>query len=279
MQPITAAALIDRYDVFFLDVYGVLVRTSGALPGAAEFLRRIKDAGKHCLLLSNDASRSPETSLARYGGFGLPLSLDLIVTSGLLLTDHYARAGLRGARTIVLGTEDSARYVTDAGGVVVAADDESAEVIVAADDDGYDFLTTMNDVITVLFRRLDAGRETHLVLPNPDLLFPRADRAYGFTSGAIAAMLEAILKLRDPSGQRRFVPLGKPYAPIFEAAMRRSPTQDRRRIVMLGDQIVTDIRGARDFGLDSAFVTTGIGRVEDAELYGVQPTWLLDGLG
>jgi 4-nitrophenyl phosphatase len=279
MQRTDLASLIARYDVFWLDVYGVLVQSSGALPGAAAFLHRLTDAGKSYLLVSNDASRSPQTSLARYGGFGLPIQLEQILTSGMLLADHYASHGLRGAPTIVLGTDDSARYVREAGGVVVAPDDERAEVVVVADDDGYDdFLNTVNDVLTVLFRRLDAGRRTHLVLPNPDMIFPRAHRAYGFTAGAIAAMFEATLRMRDPKGGLSFVRLGKPNTAIFEGALRRSPIKDKQRIVMVGDQIITDIAGARAFGVDAAFVESGIGRIEDAELHGVRPTWRLAGL-
>ena len=33
--------------------------------------------------------------------------------------------------------------------------------------------------------------------------------------------------------------------------------------------------GARDFGVDSVFVETGIGRLADCDRYGVQPTWVL----
>jgi HAD superfamily hydrolase (TIGR01459 family) len=279
MTPTTVDALLARYDVFLLDAYGVLVRSSGPLPGAARFLGRLRDAGKFHLIVSNDASRSPATTLRRYQDFGLPLDIEQIVTSGQLLLEFYARHGLGGAATIVLGTEDSNQYVRDAGGVVVAPDDDGAQVLVVGDDDGYDFLETVNKVITVLLRRLDRGQKTHLVLPNPDLLFPHSDGTYGFTSGAIAAMLEAILRLRDPGGGQRFVALGKPNAPIFEAALRRCPTQDRRRIVMVGDQFGTDIRGAADFGLDTVFVETGIGRPEDAARFGVTPTWRLAAVG
>jgi HAD superfamily hydrolase (TIGR01450 family) len=270
--------LLARYDVFFLDAYGVLVSSGGALPGAAEFLTRLADAGKTVLILSNDASRSAQTSWRRYRGFGLPLSPEQILTSGALLRDYYASSRLAGAPTIVLGTEDSAEYVREAGGRPVAASDQSAEVLVVADDDGYDLLETVNEVVTVLFARLERGQATRLLLPNPDLLFPRGPGSFGITAGSIAAMLEQILLLREPAGSLRFTPLGKPHAPMFEAAMRRSPTQDKRRIVMIGDQVVTDIRGARDFGLDSVFIASGIGREADCRLHGVSPTWLLERL-
>jgi ribonucleotide monophosphatase NagD (HAD superfamily) len=103
-------------------------------------------------------------------------------------------------------------------------------------------------VVTVLLRRLGRGQRTHLVLPNPDLVFPSGPDAFGITAGAIAVTLEAVMRLRDPGGHHRFVPLGKPHPPMFEAALRRFPTIDRRRLVMIGDQLGTDILGAQRAG-------------------------------
>jgi ribonucleotide monophosphatase NagD (HAD superfamily) len=75
-------------------------------------------------------------------------------------------------------------------------------------------------------------------------------------SGSLALILEAALQLRYPDRPGlRFARLGKPNSAIFTEALRRSGT---RNMVMLGDQLETDIRGANDFGLDSVLVTTGV---------------------
>lgn len=277
--PTTVDDLLGRYDFFLLDAYGVLVSGTGALPGASAFLHRLLRAGKPYLIVSNDASRSPDSSQARYEKMGLPISADRILTSGQLLGDHYARAGLVGAETIVLGTEDSYEYVRAAGGVVVAPGDDSARVVVVGDDDGYPFLDTVNEVISVLLRRMARGLPTALVLPNPDLIFPMRPGAFGITAGAIAALIELVLRVRHPDGAGHFVPLGKPHAPMFEAAARRLGNPDRRRIVMVGDQLGTDILGANRFGIDSVLVETGIARVVDLDSSEVRPTLTLAGLG
>jgi HAD superfamily hydrolase (TIGR01450 family) len=277
--PTTVDALLARYDVFLLDAYGVLVAAGGALPGAAGFLRRLSEAGKQILIVSNDASRSPATSAARYRGFGLPVEADRILTSGLLLRDHFVAAGLVGSRCIVLGTEDSRDYVRHAGGVPATFRDDSASVIVVADDDGYPFLDSVNDVATVLLRRLARGDHTSLVLPNPDVVFPSGPDAFGITAGAIAAALEAVLRIRDVAGTHAFVPLGKPHRPMFEAAVARFPGVDRRRMVMLGDQLGTDILGAQRFGIDSVLVETGVARFAQLEGSEVRPTYTMPGVG
>jgi HAD superfamily hydrolase (TIGR01450 family) len=276
--PITVDELLDRYDVFFLDAYGVLVAAGGPLPGAAAFLERLDRAGKASLIVSNDASRSPATSATRYRGFGLPVYADRILTSGLLLRDHFESAGLVGARCIVLGTEDSNDYVREAGGVPVTFTDDSASVVVVADDDGYPFLESVNDVATVLLRRLARGEQTSLVLPNPDVVFPSGPDTFGITSGAIAAALEAVLRIRDVSGTHAFVPLGKPHRPMFEAAAGRFPGVDRRRMVMMGDQLGTDILGAQRFGIDSVLLETGVARLAQLASSEVRPTWTMTGL-
>jgi HAD superfamily hydrolase (TIGR01459 family) len=273
--------LFERYDAFLLDAYGVLVNQAGALPGAREFLERIERSGKSYLILTNDASRSVATIEARYNRFGLPISSRHIICSGELLVHYYEARGMAGARTIVLGTEDSRGFVLRAGGVPVPADDPSAEAVALCDDDGYELHQTLDDLITVVFSRLERGERTRLVLANPDRVFPRGEQAYGIASGSIALLIEAALDARHPEARLRFEPLGKPFAPMFELALERLRATDRRGLVMIGDQIATDIRGAHDFGLDSVLIGTGMTRIIDGKLAAapeVAPTFLLNGL-
>jgi HAD superfamily hydrolase (TIGR01450 family) len=276
--PITAAELLERYDVFLLDGHGVLINSAGALPGAADFLRQLEERRKHYVLLSNDASRSPAAIVEKYRGVGLELEVDRVLSSGLLLREYFASEGLRGRSCIVLGTHDATEYVTSAGGIVVAPHDDKAEVIVVADQSGYPFLDTVNDVVSVLLRRIDCGAKTTLILANPDVIYPRGAGAFGVAAGSVAALLEATLLLRDPSGAQRFVRLGKPHPAMFAAAISRLAEPDPRRIVMLGDQLATDILGAHNVGIDSVLVLSGISRLSDLATSAIRPTYTLDRL-
>ena len=255
IQEITIETLIDRYEVLLLDAFGVLVHSSGTLAGAAELITELNRSAKPYYILTNDASRLPATAATRFQHMGLAIETDRIITSGSLLKGYFAQNRLIGSRCVVLGPEDSVRYVELAGGLVVSPDD-AFDVLVIGDESGFPFLDTVDSVLTGLIRKLDHGENVHLVLPNPDLIYPKSDREFGITGGGIALILEAALHQRYP-GQNNlhFDRLGKPHDVIFKEALRRSGT---RNMVMVGDQLATDIRGARAFGLDSVLIASGI---------------------
>ena len=253
-KEITIEELIDRYSVLLFDAYGVLANSSDTIPGAIELIAELNRMGKPYYVLTNDASALATTRAERYRQFGLDITSDKIITSGSLLKGHFEANDLVGSRCVVLGTKDSERFTELAGGKVVSHADDF-DVVVVGDQAGFPFLETIDAVMTALFRKLDAGHDVHLVLPNPDLIFPDAD-GFGMASRGVSMLLEAALQLRYPKrSELRFVPLGKPHAAIFEEAVRLTGTRD---MVMIGDTPETDILGANDFGLDSVLVTTGV---------------------
>lgn len=268
--------LCARYDALLFDAFGVLVDRSGPLPGAAAAIQRLNAEGKQYLVLSNSAARLPQTMSGDFSSQGLPITAEHIITSGLLLTAYFQDQGLAGSRCLVLGPDDSATLCRQAGGEVLGLEQaDAAEVIIIADQKGFDVLEGMNRALTTALQRLDRDEPLHLVLCNPDLIYPLSPGQYGFTSGALAAMLERVLEERYPERPQRFVRLGKPHAPIFEQALRQCAS---RNAVMIGDQLATDIAGANAVGIDSALVLSGLARHAAARSAVATPTYLLHDL-
>ncbi|MCC6302903.1 MAG: HAD-IA family hydrolase [Gammaproteobacteria bacterium] len=277
MKTTTTDELIERHAVLLLDAYGVLVGTAGALPGARELIARLNRAQKPYYILTNDASKLPETASRRYHGFGLDIEPGRIVSAGTLLPACLAGRGLKGSRCAVLGTEDSLRFVERAGGVPVPIG-EDFETLVLCDENGFPFLDGIDRTLSTLYARLDRGDGVHLILPNPDLVFLKSAGDFGIAAGTMALMFESALALRYPDRPGlEFIRLGKPHATIFEEVLRRSGTRD---MVMIGDQLATDIRGAREFGLPAALLAGGISTEVPADLSeALRPNYLLESLG
>ncbi len=276
--PARFSELVERYDGFLFDAYGVLVDAAGVCPGAIAAIDAVRAAGKPLRVVTNDASRLPAAAAARFAGVGLAIDAREIVTSGQLLGAHVAAAGLAGARALVLGTDDARAYASQAGLAAfapAALGGGEVDAVVVCDDAGFALLDGINAALTAAVRALDQGRRLALVCPNPDLVYPRGGGALGFTAGALAMILEAGLRRSHPDAPG-FVYLGKPAPAIF--ALARAGLPDAPRLLMIGDQLETDIAGARAAGLDAALVT-GVSRWRDrAAAPALAPHWLLDSL-
>lgn len=272
------ADLLGRYDGFLLDAYGVLVDKERALPGAADFLARLDAAGRPWLVVSNAASRLPETLSAEFAALGVRVPPDRLLTSGGLLVDYFQTQGLTGARCAVLGPPESHRYVERAGGVVLPlADATDFDALIVADQKDVHFPDDLNRLVSALLGQLDASRPAPaLLLLNPDLIYPAGPERYGITAGAIAALLEAVLAERYPGRAPTFLRLGKPNRPLFDAGRARLLGRPGSgRVLMIGDQLGTDIRGAAAAGIDSLLVGTGLGAGGDPARWPVRPDWYL----
>jgi ribonucleotide monophosphatase NagD (HAD superfamily) len=104
------AALRRRYDGLLLDAYGVLLDGERALPGAAASLDDLERDGCAWLVVTNAASRLPETPSQEFATVGLAIPPERILTSGELLSDPGAAGDLRGVRALVLGPAGSRCY-------------------------------------------------------------------------------------------------------------------------------------------------------------------------
>jgi HAD superfamily hydrolase (TIGR01450 family) len=277
--PITTRALLDRYAGVLLDVYGVLLDARGPLPGAAELIGELARRETPYAIVTNDASRSAATYAARFAGHGIAIAAERFVTSGSLLPGYLRDHGLRGARVCVLGPADSFAYVREGDGVPCALEPGmDIDALAVCDDDGFDFLRGCELALSAVVRAVEAGRRPALILPNPDLIYPKGGGELGFTAGSIALLIEAALARRFPAHDLRFVHLGKPEPHLFaEAARRLGIAPDR--LVMIGDQLETDVAGASAAGIDACLLS-GVSSWEHARHAPakVAPTWLLDKL-
>jgi HAD superfamily hydrolase (TIGR01450 family) len=275
--------LLERYPGILLDVYGVLLDASGPLPGARELLGELAMRSKPYAIVTNDASRSIATYVARFAQFGMTIPRERIVTSGSLIPAYFDLHGLADARVCVLGTTDSEAYVRAGGGAIVPlAQGLEIDVLAVCDDAGFEFLPGLEWAFSAVVRAIEAGRQVRLVLPNPDLVYPKKAGELGFTAGAMALVIEAALARRFPGQRWMFDRLGKPEPYLFYEAAKRLGIA-REQLVMIGDQLETDIAGARAAGCDAALLA-GISRWHaqeqstDPDARALAPTWLLDRL-
>lgn len=244
----------------FFDSFGVLVDGVNAIPGAVELVSRMNTDEVNYFVVTNDASVALESRVKTFASKGFEIPVERIINSGSLITGYFAENNLEGRPTLVLGTNDAKDYALIAGAHLVEIDDSEneADVIIVGDNRPYDWEPMLEQVLAILSRRYKNRNPINLILPNPDFIFPNGPGEYGFGAAAFVNLLEqALERLHGPHPELIASKLGKPFSPIFAAAIERAGTSNA---VMIGDQLETDILGANKAGIDSAVVTTGINR-------------------
>jgi len=253
--------ILDKYDGFLLDAYGVLVDSERTLPGAGEFLNTLRRRNKPFRVISNDGSTTPEAKVLKWMRRGLEVEAEQLLTPWSVLASEFAPVSLAGKRCHVLGTELSVEMLRRAGGQVTDSPEE-LDVFILADEMTPNFMEACDKALSLFVHAGELGRDPKLLLVNPDLVYPTS-RGYGLTSGAIAKMFESGLQ-RITGESLAFQSVGKPGPGLFQLGLSELGLP-RERVLMLGDQWDTDILGADRAGVPSALVTTGIGSASRAD--------------
>jgi len=245
--PITLEQLSDRYDVFFVDQFGVLRDDTGPYEGAIEALSRLATAGKMIVILSN-SGRNGEYNSERLVKLGFAAdSFDFFVTSGDVAYEVLSSPGstlVRGSTCLTISSGGD-RNLADRLGLVSTEHALDAQLIIISGSESERI--AMDDYREML--RPAAEKHIPCVCTNPDI--------HKLHNGATLAGAGSIARLYEALGGT-VTWFGKPHPEIYEHAVRIAGINDRRRVVCVGDSIEHDILGAKTSGFDSALVRTGI---------------------
>ncbi len=245
------SALSHRYAGVVLDIDGVCVTGKTAIPGAAEAVTRLRDAGTALLFATNNSTRTPEQVAAMLTEAGISAQAPEVLTS----SEAAAALLAPGTRCYVVGM-DGLREPLAARGCVLTTDPFAAEACVVGMDTSLVFSVLADAALAI-------GAGARFIGTNPDTSFP-TERGPVPGNGALLAAL------RTTTGVEPEV-AGKPHAALFDAAAARLPDGPR---LMVGDRLDTDVAGAAAQGWDTALVLSGVSSAADAEASPVTPTYL-----
>lgn len=219
-----------------IDVDGTLLLGEEAIPGAPEAMARLRAVGRRFLLTTNTTRRSRADVAAALTAAGIPVAEHEVIVPSALARRHVLSSGRTRALLLV---PESAHQ--DFQGITVA--EQEADWVVVADLGPEFTFERLNGA----FRCLRAGaglialHRNRWWLAGPD--DPRMD------AGAFVAALEYA------SGATALV-VGKP-APAFYALALEELGLPAEDVLVVGDDVENDGRGAQEAGCRTALVRTG----------------------
>lgn len=264
--------VVDRFDGFILDQFGVLHDGTRLLPGAVAALEVIRATGKAVVLVTNSAKPAAENE-RRLAQLGIPRDL----YSALVSSGETARAGIAagtfgpafrsGANLYVIGRDGEDYGLAQLGVVPVDLDQAEGLLILGSDAPAVSLETYAARLVFAAKHHLPA------LCANPDLLM--------LTSAGHQPAPGAIAKLyADLGGQVIYA--GKPHPAIYAEASRALGPIETSRVLAVGDSPEHDVAGAAAAGFTTALVRTGLSAgktTRDLRCAGAfVPDLVLDGL-
>jgi 3-hydroxyisobutyrate dehydrogenase len=251
------------YDGLIIDLDGVIWLGGHPIDGAAAAIARLRTRGARVLFLTNDPQSSRDEHAARLAAIGIPATADDVLTSASATARFLAsQSHLQGRSVLVIGSPTLHQEIATAGfGLIPPAEARRAEIVVVGGHERFDYteLRAATTAITTGAALFATGR---------DAVFPTRDGPAPAT-GAILAAVETA------TGVTATV-IGKPERFVFEIA--RDTLRGCDHVAVVGDNLASDIAGAKRSGLDAILVLTGTASREDVEHAVIRPDLVLSSL-
>lgn len=246
-----------------LDIDGVIVTSWEPLPGAVEALETIAESGIPRMFLTNTTSRSRSQIAQTLTRVGFEVD-DSEVLTAAVLTAEYLRTKHPGKRVAVLNEGD---VTDDMEGIDLVSDDPDVVVFGGA---GPSF--THELLSKALGWMIDGvpAVSMHRSLSWSTASGPKIDTGI---------YLEGLQKATG----KKIPAIGKPSPLGFRSAIEMLGVTDPGEVVMVGDDIYSDVLGAQKAAMVGVLVRTGKFRPEqlavlEADEFGQVPDHVIDSI-
>jgi HAD superfamily hydrolase (TIGR01450 family) len=248
------------HDGLIVDLDGVVWLGGDAIDGAAEAIADLRETGTRIVYLTNDPQSSRDDHAARLRSIGVSATAADVLTSAAATARFLAgREHLAGCELLAIGSRALREEFVRAGFRLVDLEDARRALAVVVGghvDFDYGELRAATDAVLAGAELYATGRDA--VLPTRDGPWP--------ATGAILAAVETA------TGVAATV-VGKPEPFVFEIA--REALAGCRHVAVVGDDLESDIGGAKRAGLDAILVLTGNTTQRDLDDAPFQPDAVL----
>lgn len=247
---------LKQKKLFLLDMDGTIYLGNRLFDGTIDFLKEVEKRGGKYLFVTNNSSRSVNAYVDRLHGMGIDFAKkdDFLTSVDALI--WYLKGKYDDTLIYASGTKTFKEQLRDAGLHITEELEDGIGLLVHGFDTELTF-KKLEDSAKLLTKGVD------FIATNPDWVCPTE---WGSVPdcGSVCEML-----FRATGKRPKFI--GKPGPDMAYLSMDKYGFS-KEETVIVGDRIYTDIACGVNAGIDSAFVLSGEGVMEDIEKFDVHPT-------
>ena len=237
---------------FLIDMDGVLLRGRTIIPGANEFIDKLKATQRKFLILTNNPLYTQRDLSHRLELAGIEIDQQNIFTSAMA-TARFLRSQKPDGKAFVIGEAGLTQALHEVGYVMT---DVEPDYVVLGEVHNYSI-----DQITRAIRLISNG--ALFIATNPDPTGPEEEGIIP-ACGALAALIEKATRKKP-------LFIGKPNPLMMRSALNYLGVHSEDT-VMVGDRMDTDVIAGISSGLDTILVLSGVTQIDELNNYPYRPT-------
>lgn len=245
--------------IYLIDLDGTMYRGTKQIEGANAFIEELQKRNETFYFLTNNSKRTRKQNVEHMEKLGFKhIKEEQFFTSAMAAT-IYAKKHMDGKRAYYIGEDGLQEALLENGFEIT---EEKVDLVFV----GLDNQATYAKYSKALGYLLQGAK---LIGTNSDRILPQPD-GFMVGNGSIVHMFEYASGQTSPK-------IGKPHHVILEEALDYVGCK-KEDIVLIGDNLETDILlGVRN-DMETVFVTSGVHQVEDIERLNIHPTHIVHDL-
>lgn len=226
---------------FLIDVEGTIVldKSYSPIPGAPGWLNHLSQTGKGFLLATNNTTHKPESLCFLLNQKGFRVLPEQIYSCLSLALDYILSSRIRSCFAL---TNQNIRDFLKYNQIDVREDWKVDAVLVGLDTElTYDKLKVATCA---------------LIQNKAKLLALHKNRIYKDDKGELAPSVGAVVRFLEYVANKKAMVFGKPNRVFYVKALEKLGSKPNETL-MISDDPLTDLVGAKKVGMKTAFVTSG----------------------
>lgn len=239
---------------------GVVYIGANLIPGAKEFVNKLKQGNYKFLFLTNNSYHTPRELKERLANMGIEVTENDFYTSAMATASFLKLQKTENCSAYVIGGKGVIKEF-EAAGIKITA--KSPDYVVIAETEEYDYANIIE--------------ATHLIREGAKFIATNSDLEGPSARGPIPACGALVAPVQKVTGIAPYF-LGKPNPAMMFWARKKLGVHSAN-CFMIGDRMDTDIVGGLESGMTTCLVLSGVTSRKAMQNFPYQPDYIYNHLG
>ena len=275
---------MNQISGILLDIDGVLYSQEKPVEGAVNAVNLIADEKIPFRCISNTTRKSADAISKKLKGYGFSIPKSHIITPAAAVSKILFEMDIK--RCFFLVTGDVTDDFSDAGLISDEINPQAVVVGDAGDNFSYEKLNRVFRILIDDSENFDEksdeksdenlGLNSDVIKKSPEKLFFALEKdIYWMDADGLSLSAGPFVKCLEYASEKEAVLVGKPSKAFFNSALSSLGTSPPETL-MIGDDIISDVGGAKKSGMRAALVKTGKFREDKLKASGIAPDYILN---